>query len=92
VAGDTASAGRVRHEHIRGLVHDLTVDLVRYQTAKQAMRDAEQAVKDHQPASADLIEQRDACLTDFKARSDDVIEHCQEFDGAIRRELGANEE
>jgi hypothetical protein len=78
-------------QKIRGLVHDLTVDLSRYQAAKHSLRDAEQVVKDNQPASADLIQQRDACLNDFKARRDDVIEHCQAIDSAIRKELGADE-
>lgn len=76
---------------IRESVHDLTGKLFRYQTAKHALRDAEQIVKDNQPASADLIQQRDACLNDFKARSDDVIERCQDIDSAIRKELGADE-
>jgi hypothetical protein len=78
-------------DRIRGLVHDLTGDLGRYQTAKHALRDAEQRVADHQPAGADLIAARDACQKEFDARSDDVVEQCQEIDDAIRKELGADE-
>jgi hypothetical protein len=77
-------------QKIRELVHDLTGDLVRYQAAKRALREAEHAV-DNQPATADLIAERDACQKEFKARSEDVVEHCQEIDRAIRTELGADE-
>jgi hypothetical protein len=78
-------------QKIRELVHDLTGDLVHYQAAKRALREAEQGVEDHQPATADLIAERDACQKEFKARSEDVVEHCQEIDRAIRTELGADE-
>ena len=78
-------------DQIRKLVHDLTGDLGRYQGAKHALREAEQAVVAHQPAGADLVQQRDACVKEFEARSDDVVEHCQEIDSAIRKELGADE-
>jgi hypothetical protein len=78
-------------DDIRELVHDLTSDLVRYQDAKHALRDAEQVVKDNEPASADLIQQRDDCRKEFEARSDAVIEYCQEIDNAIRKDLGTDE-
>jgi uncharacterized protein YdaU (DUF1376 family) len=77
-------------DNIRTLVHDLTGELARYETAKSAVREAEQLVQEN-PTNADLIQSRDACLKESAARSDDLVALSEEIDTAIRKELGASD-